>query len=684
MTNITMSETGKNGDRSFDFSGEPNEEEFADYNEDRPLTIRPSIKLSGRQLRDITTEAIKVLQDANGTNPTLFRRNDTLARIRLNDIGRPVIQAVDENILRAILTEAADFWREGAKGGRIAASPPQELIKTILAQKEWPFPVLVNISEAPFMRPGGTIVSKEGYDTATRVYCKPDPKLKMPAIPDYISDADSRRAVDRIEDMIADFPFNNEASKAHVYALLITSVIRPAISGCTPLALITAPTPGSGKGLLASLIPAIVAGCEPELMAAPDSEAEWGKKITSTLLEGPAFIQIDNIRDVLHSSSLEAVLTAQMWKDRILGASKNTSALPNRAVWVATGNNVQLGGDLPRRCYRIHIDTGVAHPELRTVFRHENLLGYVQAHRGEILAALLTIARKWYQDGMPIHKVTRMGSFEDWAQTVGSMLAHAGIKGFLSNIDEMFEATYSDQQQWCAFFATWYEMYAEKPVTSKDIAGEVVKLDSRLRIDLPEVVSNLMNDEGKLIRKLGTEMRSLVDRPFELKDGTQYCLKKAGEDRNGTTKWQIVMKSAGHGNHVPQAQTQENSGLVTKVRDIAGHDLSLRVEEKNDSINIHMGNSAQHVPQCPAEVPQTRNISMFPGAGDDFACPACPAEASGYIEAENEVQLYRERPLTPCERCGNSYYRRHNGVWWVCEPCFNSRNNGHRSLAASA
>ncbi len=124
-----------------------------------------------------------------------------------------------------------------------------------------------------------------------------------------------------------------------------------------------------------------------------------------------------------------------MWKDRTLGKNENLY-LPQRATWLATGNNLRIRGDLPRRCYWIRMDAKTARPWERTGFKHDDLVSWVSDNRGRLLAALLTIVRAWHTAGRPPAAVPTFGGFERWAMTVGSILAYLGIPGFLEKRED--------------------------------------------------------------------------------------------------------------------------------------------------------------------------------------------------------------------------------------------------------
>src|SRR5262249_46038918 len=151
-----------------------------------------------------------------------------------------------------------------------------------------------------------------------------------------------------LEELLGDFPFRDDASRAHALAALLLPFVRHLIDGPTPLHLLDAPVEGTGKTLLAAVIALVATGRSAEALAEGSGDEEWRKRLTAVLAEGPTFILLDNLRRVLDSGALAAALTAVVWKDRLLGFSK-MAVLPNTAVWLASGNNTSLSRELIRR-----------------------------------------------------------------------------------------------------------------------------------------------------------------------------------------------------------------------------------------------------------------------------------------------------------------------------------------------
>ena len=156
------------------------------------------------------------------------------------------------------------------------------------------------------------------------------------------------------------------------------------------------------------------------------------KKLTALLMSGTTMITIDNVEGTLRSPILSKILTSDYHNRRILGLSK-MMLVPQRAIWIANGNNIHLGGDMPRRCYRIRLATKVSEPWKLEDFTYPDLLKTVQNRRGEIIAALLTLVRGWFAAGQPKPRksLRKLGTFTQWVEVTGGILAFAGIEGFL-------------------------------------------------------------------------------------------------------------------------------------------------------------------------------------------------------------------------------------------------------------
>jgi hypothetical protein len=244
-----------------------------------------------------------------------------------------------------------------------------------------------------------------------------------------------------VDELLVDFPFVRDSDRAHAIAAILLPFLRRMIAGLAPIHLIEAPTQGSGKGLLASLISIVSTGLAAEGRTVPENEDEVRKMITAELVTGRPIILLDNLSEkrVLESPALASVVTVPYWTDRLLGESEMLH-LRNNALWLMTGNNPRLSAELSRRCIRLRIDPRIDMPWLRGGFRHPLITEWAQENRSALVHAALTLIQAWIAAGRPLHE-TRLGSFEKWSEVMGGVLKVAGIPGFLGNLNELYEAS---------------------------------------------------------------------------------------------------------------------------------------------------------------------------------------------------------------------------------------------------
>ncbi len=233
----------------------------------------------------------------------------------------------------------------------------------------------------------------------------------------------------------------------------------------------------------------------------------------------------------------QLLLTAETWADRQLGVNK-TLQLPVLCDFAITGNNIQLGGDIPRRCYRIKIDAQTDKPYLRTGFKNPNLREYVADIRPSLVACILTMIHAWVTAGRPKPHSPIMGSFARWSSTVGGVLPYAGIKGFLGNLDELLDDSAPEIRETEVLLAHLYGVFGQKPFTTGEVA-EYVHVQSfdgnQVLKFIPNDLLEFIADTGKFSMRLGWLFRRYAGRPFG-QDGLRVL--NAG-DKRGANLWRL-------------------------------------------------------------------------------------------------------------------------------------------------
>ena len=511
-----------------------------------PHPALPEIMITDRPLRDVADDTLMALRSMNdeliagaGTS-ALFLRGDRIVRVRYDDEEGANIDPVDEAVLRGCLTRAANFYRCGRNSEWRHANPPLYVERDLLTRLDLGLPRLNGVTEAPVLRPDYSVLTVPGYDPDTHLLYAPTTDLAGLTVPDQPTAAEIAAAVELMRELLVDFPFVDEASTATAFAEMIKPLVRPAIAGPVPLHVNDAPMPGSGKGLLADVASVIATGRIAPKMPPTGSEEEWRKRITSSVLRGTRFAVIDNIEEPLDSAALASVLTTLTWEDRILGRSE-MARIPHETLWIATGNNVVLRGDLPRRAVWCRQDAKVEHPWQRSDFRHPDLIAWASEHRGDLVAAVFTLARAWACAGCPgpVSGTPVLGSFERYRHVMGGILHVAGIHGFLANLNERYESDAEQLAEWQELFVLWWSKWGDTPVTVAEATGPGgVSLDVACAV-LGDQRALAFEGSGSLSRRIGKALARTEDVIIG-----PYRLERAGK-RHQAQLWRLRQMTEG-------------------------------------------------------------------------------------------------------------------------------------------
>lgn len=520
----------------------------------------PTMRADDGDLKRATRMAWDLLCASNAS-PWLFLVGGHPNWVVPDDDGRPVPVAMRDERLRYMLARIARWCRINAKGEAIPMPPPTDVVKNLLATPDPALPVLSGIVTAPAFGRSGVLLTTAGYHPDARLLYHPMPGFVLGSVaerPTAEAIAAARSLL--LDDLLGDFPFVGTAERAHALALLLLGFVRAMIDGPTPLHLIEKPTPGTGATLMVDAIATVLTGAGAPVMTEGRDEDEWRKRLTAKLRQLPPLLLIDNLRQELDSSALAAALTAPIWEDRVLGGS-NMVRLPIRCVWVATGNNPSFSNEIARRLVRIRLDARVEQPWRRDGFRHPSLIGWVQANRGALVAACLTLCQAWIAAGRP--RGTRsIGSFEAWSQVIGGILEVAGVDGFLANLDEVMEAADSEGAVWRSLVTAWWDRFGTTEVGISDLYGLAVQVE-------PPLPLGAGNDRSQRIR-LGIALGRIRDRIYRLAHRSVQV--QAAGTYQGASRWRLAVAD----------------------------DPTSRIAERDASRAVNVGGSLVNVGECSA------------------------------------------------------------------------------------
>ena len=439
---------------------------------------------------------------------------------------------VDLNLFTELLARSVKFVRVVGRDKRVVpAYPDPRLVKQIAASPVCPLPLARGITRTPSYDAQGRLLFTPGYHPDSGIFHAPPPGFTLPPIPVKPTKEDIGRALALWHEMVCDFPFVDNAGYAHMLALPITVLGRELVRGPVPMCLVTKPTTGTGGTLLLQCVGLTVLGEPlPESSWSSDEE-ELRKYLTTLLMRGRPLINLDNIT-YLHSKDLLSVLSGDVREDRQLGGNELLT-IPNRAVFVGSGNNVTYNEEHAGRLYVVRLDAKVENPRLRDVsFKHPNLFEWVQENRPALVAGLLTTIQHWLADGKPAYTGKRLAGFEAWSNVVGGILEHAQVVGFLENRDQVMHVAQRSQDEDIEFVTEWFNRRESNPPT---LDGK--HKTKELLFELRDVVPAPKGGALPTTMTLGHYLEKNIDKVRTLDDGTVVAIRRGEDKHTSQPRW---------------------------------------------------------------------------------------------------------------------------------------------------
>jgi hypothetical protein len=407
-----------------------------------------------------------------------------------------------------------------------SVAPPAEHINTMLGLGSWNIlRPLDAIARSPFLRDDGSICDVPGYDPKSRVLYVPS--VEYPPIPAEPTREDALGALARLREPFNEFPWKEEASEAAFISHILAEAARLAIERC-PMYFYDAPMAGTGKSTLQEMAARIVHGTEPAMRPWVHDEDEVRKALYACLIAGDRSIWFDNVPDgvKVRSAVLETFLTSAVWKDRKLGESE-TTAIPNKAVLVASGNNLTPVGALARRSLVIRLDANTEHLKER-IFKIVNPRRYIMEHRATLLIDALTIIKAYISSRTDMKMPVTLPSFEEWSRLAREPLVWLGLADPVITQKE----TDDELKSVGPIFERMAKTFGENAFTAADLARLVGGLEDE-KNELSDALMQSGCAEPNSPIKIGYWLRAARD-----KIGNNLKLMHAGQNKFGV-RWQL-------------------------------------------------------------------------------------------------------------------------------------------------
>lgn len=455
---------------------------------------RPEIATNSH-LDTAAEQARKALLDAQCNEPVVFTRGGVCVTVHAGRVN-PMSKAT----MRGRLAEVATWWKVQKKGP-VPDHPPQAVAAWLIDDPDPRLPELNAIMRAPIVRDDGK-AQGSGYDERSGVLVETELEAELLDI------QEAKRLL--LEDVLGDFPFATASDRSAAISALLGPHIRHLYDGVSPLHLIEAPTPGSGKGLLADASSILATGREaPAIPLSRETKGdELRKAITSALLDARPILLLDNLPSQVDSGALAAAITSTHWSDRVLGVSR-TANVPVRCLWLATGNNVNLSLELARRTVRCRLLPEHERPWERSsdAFRHYPLRDWLKANRARLVGAIHALIRRWIKLGRPEGSST-LGSFEGWSRVIGGIMQCAGLADPLEGARDIYaRAEASDELH--QLVSAWLDLQGGAELQTSEIR-EIATGQS--------IAPGILGDKGQRSQtiRLGRALSDAEDRVFSV------------------------------------------------------------------------------------------------------------------------------------------------------------------------
>lgn len=482
-----------------------------------------------------------------GSNVGLVRWADSLYQIRVLSeaqngvVSRPkgsiVLVPATQQLIMELATGVAvhrkyDSRVSGDDKYKIINCPGQ-VAAGVVARGYWPeFPILTGVVEAATLDLEGNEISKPGHHLKTGMYIATDKTL--PPMKGVLGRSKALAAIKTLKEPLRGFAFVSDADKSAALAAIITALIRRILPSA-PMFGITAPTPGTGKTLLAEAIAIIATGRRPPVMSMGSDENELAKRLNGVLLSGDSMLLIDNVtRPFGNEDSINQMLSQPVMRFRPLGGSGMVTAPTNLTV-IVTGNNLAIVGDAKRRTALIQMDACDERPETREF--EWDVLVETSRNREPLIRAALEITKSYFEAGKPkVEGWKPFGSFNDWDAMVRRPLMYFGEPDPILSANVLREID-PDLEAMRLMFSAIHTKYEGREVTASQIIDDGLATYTGIYTspDLHEALE--LTCGGRIDpRRLGNWLRVHANR---IVDGRQLrrCAK---DDRSGVALWCVV------------------------------------------------------------------------------------------------------------------------------------------------
>lgn len=469
----------------------------------------------------------------------IYRRGSMLVRVVRRDSesvryfkalkpGTLTLRTIDKPYLVESLTRASRWERYDKRANDwVRTNAPDLVAQTYLSRDgRWRLPRLLGAISAPTLRPDGSVLQVPGYDADSALFYDPY-GVDYPQVPDEPTREQAEAALDALRKAFSTFPFEAEVDQSVVLAIALTALVRRSLPSA-PMGAITAPVMGSGKSLIADLISILATGVEAPAMKYPDTDEEAQKTALAILAAGEQLVLIDNVDRPLQGDWLCSMLTQEEYSGRVLGATQMIK-VPTSTIWLATGNQLVISGDLRTRALLCRINPQMERPEQREF--KVDIKHWMHKHRARLVVAGLTVMRAYILHGAGT--AVTPSRFDKWSDMCRAPLIWLGCKDPMASM-ALLEQDDPQRMEHLQVISGWFKTLGTRDVAVSDVINEAGHIGNEALREALLAVANERGGGGNISsRRLGHWLKRFQDRIVDDKKFT-----RAGE-RDHVALWRV-------------------------------------------------------------------------------------------------------------------------------------------------
>ena len=370
---------------------------------------KPQVILPGgsQGIRDTA----RVLYSIIATHKALFFHAGNIVKLeQMDDPFLPTLKILKPAEARSEFEKFAQFVIRRREGNLEPAVISEDAARALLASdvgKE----ILPNVKglincPLPILHQGQFHILQPGYDVRTGFFVSGQALVEPGTL---------EEAVGVVETVLADFDFQSDGDISRAIAAILTPALKFGgfIRGSTPLEIVEALSPQTGKGFFVLRRAAVYGEIPIMTSQQKGGVGSFDEKFASALVKGRPFIAFDNLRGELDSQNIESFMTSQgNFSVRTPGCPEAYVDAANYCLSV-TSNGMRTTDDLAKRSVFIRLQKDES-GDITEIGGHR-VLEAIRTIQPRFLGAVCRIIRHWHAKGMPKTN-DRRHSFSGWAQ----------------------------------------------------------------------------------------------------------------------------------------------------------------------------------------------------------------------------------------------------------------------------